>query len=731
MSRCLLTMPALLLVHLALATEAKQVLVIHTTSRISGTTVPFETGLHQVLDANAAQPVEIFSEFLDEPRFGGDRHELTVTNYLHDKYADRPLDAVVVGGEAALEFILRHRDRLFPGVPVLHVGVTPSALQSVSPLPPDVVGVPMALDFAGTVELALKWRPRATRLVIVTGASLQDDWEPVISPQIAPILGPVHAEYLVGLPLPALQKQLRDLGGESVVLTMGFHRDRDGRFYVLGDSIALIVAASSAPVYSATDLALGSGVVGGRMLSYEGTGRQYGQILERLFSGQPDWRTMPETNPSALQVDWREVKRWGIDETKIPKEAIVLFREPSLWDAYRKETISAATALLLLAGLSIALLSERRSLARTSAALTASEQGMTLAARAAKLAMWIWNVADDRISVAPSQPPFQSAGHTSIKFPDALAEVHPADREEVTRTVQKALDDNRELDLEYRTISRDGEVRWIAIRGRPDHGDHLQWLGIVLDITDRKQAELQAARDRNALQHLARVSMLGQMSAAIAHQLNQPLTSILANAEAAQQMLTREPVDLEEVKQICDDIVSQDQRAAAVIRRLRALFKREDMQIQQIDLNALIAESLDLLHPNLTTDRITVTTQLAERLHFFDGDKIQVQQVLLNLIMNAADAMRDIPVVTRRLVIGTEAADGEIRLRVTDHGPGIATNDLKNIFEPFWSAKPAGMGIGLSICQSIVAAHHGTLTAVNNPEGGATFIVVFPIPQAA
>lgn len=384
----------------------------------------------------------------------------------------------------------------------------------------------------------------------------------------------------------------------------------------------------------------------------------------------------------------------------------------------------------MLAALSIRLLSERQSLTRTSAALKASEQRMGIAARAAKLAMWSWNAAEDRVSVAPPQAPFQSAGHTATKFPDALAEAHASDREEVNRTVQKALNENRELDLEYRTISVDGDVRWIAIRGRPDQGNSGQWLGIVLDITERKLAQLQAMRDRNALQHLARVSMLGQMSASIAHQLNQPLAAILANAEAAQMMLRHEHVDVEEVKQICDDIVSQDQRAAAVIRRLGALFKRGEVQIQRVDLNALIIEALDLLRSNLMTDRITVTTQLAEGLHVFDGDQIQLQQVLLNLMMNAADAMRDTPIVMRRLIIGTGATDAAIRLRVTDHGPGIAPKDLKNIFEPFWSGKSSGMGIGLSICQSIVAAHHGTLTVANNPDGGATFLVVFPIAQA-
>jgi hypothetical protein len=213
----LLAVPLLLLIHLAVAAESKHVLVVHTSNRLSGYGIAVESGLRQVLDANPAQPVEIFSEFLDEPRFGGDQYELTVTTYLHDKYADHRIDAVVAGGDAALEFILRHREQLFPRIPVLYLGVTSLALQSMPPLPPDVVGVPIVWDFAGTVALALKWHPRATHLVIVQGASIQDDWESVISPQIAPILGHVQAEYLIGLPPATLQKRLRELGSDSVV----------------------------------------------------------------------------------------------------------------------------------------------------------------------------------------------------------------------------------------------------------------------------------------------------------------------------------------------------------------------------------------------------------------------------------------------------------------------------------------------------------------------------------
>jgi C4-dicarboxylate-specific signal transduction histidine kinase len=639
----------------------------------------------------------------------------------------------VAGGNDALDFVLRNRTRLFPRAPVVHMGVDAFFLQSLLNPPADLIGVPVAQDASGTIDQALGWHPRARRLVIVTGSARSDrDWEMLLRRETARLGGRVTVEFLAGLPTTTLLGRLAALGPDAVVFTPGYYEDGTGRVFIPRESAELMAAASTAPIYSPFNTFVGTGIVGGRMPTYESMGRQAGAIVNALIAGSaPTTLDVPKITPTDLHVDWRQVQRWGIDETQVPKETIVHFRKASIWEAYRKETIAAATALLLLTGLSVRLIIERRSLRRTGAALKANEQLMTIAARAARLAMWIWNSADNRISIAPLQARARSADRPAMKFPDTLAPVHPADREEVNRTVQQALDQNQELDLEYRTIATEGDERWIALRGRADHSNRSQWLGIALDITERKQAQLQAAQDRNALQHLARVSMLGQMSASIAHQLNQPLTAILANAEAAQQMLKREPVDLHEVALICGDIVSQDHRAAAVIRRLAALFKRGEVQLQRVDLNALSTESLDLLHTNLATDRVVVTTDLASDLPTLDGDKVQLQQVLLNLIMNAADAMRDSPVVMRRLMITTEASNAEVRLRVADHGPGIAPSDLKNIFEPFWSGKTAGMGIGLSICQSIVAAHHGTLTVANNPDGGATFLLSLPTFQAA
>ena len=602
-SHYLLAVPALLLVHLALAAEAKHVLVVHTSNRLSGYGIAVESGLRQVLDANPAQPVEIFSEFLDEPRFGGDRYELTVTTYLHDKYADHPIDAVVAGGDAALEFILRHRDQLFPRVPVLYLGVTSLALQSMPPLPPDVVGVPIVWDFAGTVEMALKWHPRATRLVIVQGASIQDDWESVITPQIAPILGHVQAEYLIGLPPPTLQKRLRELGSDSVVLTMGFHRDRDGGFYVPGDAIALIVAASSAPVYSAADVALGSGVVGGSMLNYEGTGRQYGQILERLFSGQPDWKRMPDSNPSSLQVDWRQVKRWGIDPELIPPDAIVKFRPPTLWQAYRNAVVAAVTVILLLSALVVSLLLERQR---------------------------------------------------------------------------------------------------------------------------RRTAEIAVQKQHIELAHASRLAVAGELTAAIAHEINQPLGAAQTYADTTELILQAGGDRREDLLRLVGRIRNDILRASEVIKRLRNLLARQETRRQPLDLNAALTDVAVFLRPELERRDMALALRPAATPAGILGDETQIQQVLINLIMNAMDASADAPADRRTIIVQVEFAAGIYSISVKDRGSGFTDDDLSKLFDSFFSTKRTGMGLGLSIARTIVEAHGGTIQAENAPGGGAIFHVQLP-----
>ena len=248
------------------------------------------------------------------------------------------------------------------------------------------------------------------------------------------------------------------------------------------------------------------------------------------------------------------------------------------------------------------------------------------------------------------------------------------------------------------------------------------------DITGRRQAELEAQQQRRELAHLTRVATLGELSGALAHELNQPLTAILSNAQAGNRLLARNPVDLEEVREILQDIAKEDRRAGEVIQRLRAMLKKEEAKILPLDLNELVRDMLALAHSDLVTRNIALDTRLEPRLPLLYGDHVQIQQVLLNLILNACEAMSTKRVGERRLTVVT-ARDGDegLRLSVIDHGTGIPADEMDRIFEPFFTTKEHGLGLGLPICRSIVTAHGGQLWASNNEDGGATFHLTLPL----
>jgi C4-dicarboxylate-specific signal transduction histidine kinase len=193
-------------------------------------------------------------------------------------------------------------------------------------------------------------------------------------------------------------------------------------------------------------------------------------------------------------------------------------------------------------------------------------------------------------------------------------------------------------------------------------------------------------------------------------------------------MLQREPVDLAKLRDICADIVAEDQRAAEVIRRLGALFRRSAPVLAPLDVNDLVRDTVELTRTNLLMRQVTLATTLAPDLPPLEGDRVQLQQMLLNLIVNGADAMNTLPEARRVMTIASAQETGMIRLCVADGGPGIPAEAVDKLFEPFWSTKAEGMGIGLAVCRSIVAAHHGTLDVANAPDGGAVFCVRLPTP---
>jgi two-component system sensor kinase FixL len=255
-------------------------------------------------------------------------------------------------------------------------------------------------------------------------------------------------------------------------------------------------------------------------------------------------------------------------------------------------------------------------------------------------------------------------------------------------------------------------------------------LASVVDVSERKRAEQEAARQRDQMAHLARVTVLGELSGSLAHELNQPLSAILSNAQAAQRFLARNPPDLDEVAQILADIVKNDKRAGEVIARVRSMLRKEEILHQPIDMNEVVLDVLALMRSDLLNRQVTVHTELAAQLPAVAGDRVQLQQVLLNLLINACEALGDSK-TQRDIVVGSESApDGKVTVSVTDRGAGIPPDDLERIFAPFVTTKVQGMGLGLAVCRSIVKAHGGTLWARNNPTGGATLSVRLPAAEA-
>ncbi len=358
------------------------------------------------------------------------------------------------------------------------------------------------------------------------------------------------------------------------------------------------------------------------------------------------------------------------------------------------------------------------------------EELITFVATNANIGFWQLDLATDRLWLSDhglamlGLPPEREPSLRTI-----FKMIHPEDRESIERSMQKAARDGDLRLNEFRCVIPGGGTRWFLARSHPscnEEGTIVQFSGFFADITTQKALETEAEIQRNEVAHLMRISMLGELSGAITHELNQPLTAILSNAQAAEEILGRSPSDLTEIPGILEDIGREAARASEVIERLRRLMKKSESKRETVDFNALITATLTLLRSETIQRKITVETNLAEELPSVSGDPIQLQQVLLNLIMNACEAMNAVPPERRVVVISTRATAAGIESVIADRGPGLSTEDEKRIFEPFFTTKKHGLGLGLSICTTIIAAHGGRLTLTNNSAGGAMTVICLP-----
>ena len=364
-------------------------------------------------------------------------------------------------------------------------------------------------------------------------------------------------------------------------------------------------------------------------------------------------------------------------------------------------------------------------------ALRQSEERMRLAAAAVNLGIWEWDLSKDEIWATNARRGLLgSPAPGKVALEDFICRLDPDDRDRVRQTIADAIQSGEDFDSEYRLILPDGIVRWMSTRGSvhfDDAGKPARLLGISIDITARKQAELDAQRDRAELSHLSRVALMGEMSASIAHELNQPLAGILSNASAGQRFIDKGDVDLREIRELLSDIIADGRRASDVMLGICGMVKKEQVTRHSVDLNEVVMGAVRMLSPDAVLRSCQVETSLDASLRDIEGDPVQLQQVLLNLVINAFDAMRETPVPRRKVVIATQSnGDGGVCTSVRDHGVGISEEMRDRVFDPFFTTKNEGLGMGLAIVRSIVESHGGTITIENADGGGARFGFVLP-----
>jgi signal transduction histidine kinase/ABC-type uncharacterized transport system substrate-binding protein len=582
----------------------RNVLVLYSYGRLLPAVIETDRGLRETLRGASGEQVRVYDEYFDAPRFGLESYGDTTVDFLRSKYEARRPDVIVAAGPQALRFLLENRARLFPGVPIVHEGIQAA---SIPPLPPGVVGVAHDIEVRRTLELALRLHPRARRIVFVTGKAEGPDleWDTLVRGEARAFAGRVSVEFLSGLPHNVLLRRLAELDGSSIVFTRGYFLDGEGRGTSPLDSVRDMAVASGAPIYSPFDTTLGVGVVGGFSRTFVDVGRQTGRIVNALLGGaDPASMKMPERGAATLDLDWRQLRRWGIDERDVPADAEVHFRKPSIWEAYRGQVIAGVVILLLQAALILWLFAER-----------------------------------------------------------------------------------------FR----------------------------------RRRAERAVERQRFQLAHALRLAVAGELTAAIAHEINQPLGAILSNADAATMLMELPDPPLDEIREILSDIRRDDMRASEVIRQVRSMVARGETQRVALDPGELANRVAAMIRHDCRARSTAITCEVAENLPLLCGEKVRLEQVLLNLLLNALDALKAMPPDERHIRMAVAPTrDGMVNISVTDSGPGIPLDLIGRIFESFFTTKSEGMGLGLALSRSIAEAHGGKLIAANSPGGGACFQLILP-----
>jgi PAS domain S-box-containing protein len=868
-----------------------------------------EQGLMAGLSRGQPEDLEIFSEYLDLARFPAVQYGDDLVRYLHARYAARKPDVVIAVASSALELALAHRDELFAGVPIVFANVDHREVEG-REMPPNVTGLWMAWDYQRTVELALQLQPETREIVCVAGTGTEEQrWNDEARKVLERFATRVRTRWLDKLPLQAVLDEVAQLPLDSVVLYIPMLRDGAGKSVSPFEVARQLAEASRVPVYGLSGPQLEQGIIGGALLDFSEIGQKTAALAFRVLAGQmPPLLSPPDPATNPLRINWRALKKWRVSESRIPGEAAVRYRDPSLWEKHRRLILATAAVVGLQSVLIVGLIVQQSRLKRAEGSLRDSEERMNLAAEAANLGLWVWDVVRDKIwttdkgralfgfapderldyatliALRESEARFRDMANTApvmiwmsgtdklctffnkgwLDFTGRSLEqelgngwaegVHREDLDRCFEVYVNSFDARQPFTMEYRLRRSDGEYRWVLNSGTPrlardgtflgyigsciditerkqaqdrfrlvveaspngvvvvdaqghillvnaraeklfgygrdeligqcvellvperfrgEHPAHragfhaapaaramdagrelfarrkdgtefpveigispiqspegMLVLSVIVDISARKQAEAEVRQHREELAHLSRVAIMGEMAGSLAHELNQPLTGIVNNASAGRRFIAKGRADLPKLDGLFEAVVADGRRAGEIIRGIRGMVLKGEEVRGPVNLNDVIAGVLRFVRSDALGHHCALVTEPDPELPLVEADSVQLQQVLLNLVVNAFEAMRETPAAERRMIIRSEReSDGRVRVSVRDFGAGLPAEEPQRIFEQFFSTKREGMGMGLAIARSIITSHGGELAAANAQGGGACVHFSLPVRE--